>query len=173
MPTGRPTQTEYAPFYARYLDLVAGEDALASLEAQVEEIRTLTAAVPAEKETYRYAAEKWSVREVMGHVVDAERVFGYRAFCIGRGEQASLPAFDENAYVAASAYGRVPLADLTAELIAVRQSNLTFLRRQASDDWLRTGTANGRPVSVRALGFMMVGHARHHLDILRSRYSLG
>ncbi len=172
MPTGRPADTEYAPFYAKYIGLVPDADVLAALEAQVDDFRRLGASVPMERESYRYAPDKWSVREVIGHLTDGERVFGYRAFAISRGEQQALPSFDENAYVAQSGYGRVPLADLVDELATVRRANLAALRRLDPGTWTRLGTASGRPVSVRALAYVMVGHPRHHLAILRERYGL-
>jgi hypothetical protein len=172
MPTGRPAAGEYAEFYARYVSLVSEDDALAALERQADELRGLIASVPKERETYRYGPDKWSVRQVIGHLVDGERVFGHRAYCISRGEQAALPSFDENAYVAASRYAEIPLAELGRELLSVRETNLVALRRLDSVAWTRQGTASGKPVSVRALGFVMVGHVRHHVAILRERYAL-
>jgi hypothetical protein len=169
----RPAETEYAPFYARYVALVLETDILAVLERQVEEIRALAASVPPERETWRYAEGKWSVREVLGHLVDGERVFGYRAFCFSRGEKAPLPAFDENQYVAAVRSDAIPLRDLAEELALVRQSNLIVLRRLEPDEWMRVGTASGHPISVRALAWVMAGHPRHHVAILRERYGIG
>jgi hypothetical protein len=172
MPTGKPAETEYAPFYARYVSLVPEGDILATLEGQIDDFRRFAASVAPGREGLRYAADKWSVREVVGHLVDGERVFGHRAFCISRGEQAALPSFDEQTYVAQSSYDRVPLTELTDELISVRRANLTVLRRLDDGAWTRTGTASGRAVSVRALAWVMVGHCRHHLDVLRIRYGL-
>jgi hypothetical protein len=172
MPTGKPAETEYAPFYARYVSLVPEGDILATLEGQIDDFRRFAASVVPGREGFRYAADKWSVREVVGHVVDGERVFGHRAFCISRSEQAALPSFDEQTYVAQSSYDRVSLAELTDELISVRRSNLTVLRRLDAGAWTRTGTASGKAVSVRALAWVMVGHCRHHLDVLRARYGL-
>ncbi len=172
MPTGRPADGEFAPFYARYVSLVTEADALDALERQVDGLRRLVASVPKEREGYRYGPDKWSVRQVIGHLVDGERVFGYRAYCISRGEQASLPSFDENAYVAASRYEATPLAELGSELLAVRDTNLVALRRLDAAAWQRLGTASGKPVSVRALAFVMVGHIRHHESILRERYGI-
>ncbi len=168
----RPTGTEFAPFYAGYVGLVPETDILAVLDRQVEEIRRLAASVPAGREAYRYAEGKWSVKEVLGHIVDGERVFGYRAFCISRGEQAPLPAFDENRYVAAARSDATPLLELADELALVRRSNLVVLRRLAAEDWARVGTASGKPVSVRALAWIMAGHPRHHVNILRERYGV-
>jgi hypothetical protein len=172
MPTGKPAETEYAPFYAGYVSLVPEGDILATLAGQVEEFRRFAAKVPPDREGFRYAPDKWSVREVMGHLVDGERVFGYRAFCFSRGEQAALPSFDEQVYVQSSSYDRLPLADLADELVGVRRSNVTFLRRLDAGAWTRTGTASGKTISVRALAYIMVGHCRHHFEVLRDRYGL-
>jgi len=125
----RPIETEYATFYRGYVGLVPETDIVGVLEPQVEEIRRLLASVPAEQEGYRYAEGKWSIRQVLGHLVDAERVFGYRAFCFSRGEPAALPPFDENQYVAAARSDSIPLRDLISELAVVRQANLVMLRR--------------------------------------------
>lgn len=172
MASGRPADDEYAPFYAGYVSLVPEQDVLVALERQLDELRALRAAVPGARESFRYAPDKWSVRQVVGHLTDGERVFGHRLFCFSRGEQAPLPAFDENAYVAQSAYDRVPLADLVDELVTVRLSNLAVLRRLDDETWGRVGTASGKPVTVRALAYVMAGHPRHHLTILRERYGL-
>jgi hypothetical protein len=168
----RPTETEYATFYRGYVALVPETDIVGVLEPQVEEIRRLLAAVPAERETYRYAEGKWSIRQVLGHLVDGERVFGHRAFCFSRGEQAPLPSFDENEYAAGSRSDAVPLRELVEELALVRRANLAFLRRLDDCEWVQVGTASGKPVSVRALAWVMAGHPRHHLQILRERYGV-
>jgi len=168
----RPAETEYAPFYSGYVSLVPESDVLAVLEEQRDVFRRLAVAVSAGRERHRYAEGKWSIREVAGHLVDAERVFGYRAFAFSRGAKAPLPSFDENEYVAESGYDEVPLAELVDELVAVRDANLEVLRRLADAQWARVGTASGKPVSVRALAFIMAGHPRHHLAILRERYGV-
>jgi hypothetical protein len=168
----RPSETEYAPFYATYVSLVPETDVLAVLDTQAAELRRIARAVSPEKETYRYAPGKWSLRELFGHLSDGERVFGHRAFCISRGEQAALPGFDEQTYVANAGYERRQLAELAEEFETLRKLNLSLLRRLAADDWKRSGVANGKPVSVRALAFVMAGHVRHHLGIVRSRYGI-
>jgi DinB superfamily len=145
----RPGEGEYAPFYAGYVALVPEADILAVLERRAGELRELAASVPAERETHRYAEGKWSVREVLGHLVDGERVFGYRAFCISRGER-----------------------ELADELGLVREPNLAFLRRLSPRDWERMGTASGKPISVRALAWIMAGHPRHHVRSLREHYGV-
>jgi len=168
----RPDEGEYAPFYGGYVALVPETDILAVLERQAGELRALAASVPADRETHRYGEGKWSVREVFGHLVDGERVFGYRAFCISRGERAGLPSFDENEYVAQTRSDSVPLRELADELALVRESNLAFLRRLEPREWERSGKASGKPITVRALAWVMAGHPRHHVRILRERYGL-
>ncbi len=172
MNTLRPADTEFAPFYAGYVALVPEDDVLAVLAAQVEDFRSLARSVAPAREGFRYAPDKWSLRQVVGHVTDGERVFGHRLFCFSRGEQAALPSFDEKAYVAQSVYERVPLAELVEELVTVRQGHLAVLRRLDAETWGRAGTASGKPVTVRALAYVMAGHPRHHLAILRQRYGI-
>jgi len=168
----RPESSEYASFYAGYVARVPEADILSVLQKQADEIRDLARALPAAKETFRYADGKWSIREVLGHLIDGERVFGYRAFCFSRGEQAPLPSFDENQYVAAAAADQVPLADLASEFAAVRGSNLAFLRRLSAAEGARVGTASGKAISVQALAYIMAGHPRHHVAVLRERYGV-
>lgn len=168
----RPTPSEYAPFYAGYIATLPEGDILSLLEQQTSELRQLAAATPADRETFRYADDKWSVREVVGHMIDGERVFSYRALRFSRGDQTPVPGFDENDYVAASHFDQRPLSSLVDELVLVRQANLALFGGLAPEDWTRTGTANNHPVSVRALAFIMAGHVRHHLNILRDRYGV-
>jgi hypothetical protein len=169
---GRPGASEYAPFYEAYVSKVPEAEVLPVLAAQVDEVRRLAAAVPAERERHRYAPGKWSVREVFGHLSDAERLFGYRALCIGRGDPTPLPGFDEVTYMAGAGFDGVPLAELAGELAAIRETNLLLLRRFDDAAWSRVGTANGTPVSVRALAYVMAGHLRHHVGILHERYGI-
>ena len=169
----RPSESEYhPPFHAGYVGLVPETEILPVLEEQKAVFRRIAAATPADRERFRYAPDKWSVREVVGHLTDCERVFGYRAFAISRGEKAALPAFDENAYVAATAYDDVPIAELVDELVTAREGHLAFLRRLTAEEWARVGTASGRPITVRALAWIMAGHPRHHLALLRDRYGI-
>ena len=169
----RPGADEYASFFAGYVSLVPETDVLPVLAAQAVDLRRLAAAVPAARETYRYAPGKWSVREIFGHVGDGERVFGYRAFCISRGDRTPLPGFDENDYIAQSAYDERTVAELADDFAGLRAANLAVLGRLNDAQWTRVGNANGRPVSVRALAFIMAGHLRHHLGVLKSRYAIG
>ena len=123
-----------------------------------------------EGERFRYAEGKWSIREVLGHLVDTERIMGYRACCVARGETASLPGFDENAYVANASFDACPLSGLLEELQHVREGHLAFFRHLDGKAWARIGAANAHPISARALAYVMVGHPRHHLAVLRERY---
>jgi hypothetical protein len=168
----RPTDTEYAPFYGGYIARVPESDPLSALEAQPAELRMFADRVTPEDELYRYALGKWSVRQVFGHLIDTERVMGYRAFCVGRGEGNPLPGFDENEYVARADSEERPIKELAHEFAAVRHANLWAIRRWAPEDWDRIGTANGKPVSARALAYIMAGHVRHHIALLRDRYGI-
>ncbi len=128
MKMSRPRDDEYAESYRAYVDLVPESDILAVLAGQGDELRRLLSRVSRERETFRYGPGKWSIREVVGHIGDGERVFGYRAFCISRGDQASLPGFDENDYVKASGYDRRPLGGLVEVFESLRAANLFELR---------------------------------------------
>jgi hypothetical protein len=168
----RPGASEYASYFARYVELVPEADVLTVLENQLKEVARLGEQIPADRETFRYADGKWSIREVFGHLTDAERVFGYRAFCISRGELTPLPAFDENTYVQQSGYTDRPLADLITEFNFVRSGNLALLRCLDARAWGRIGTASNKPISVLALAFIMAGHVRHHFKAIRTQYSV-
>lgn len=168
----RPAETEYPESFKVYVARVPELDAVAVLEGQSGELGRLTAGVAPGREKHRYAEGKWSIRQVIGHLIDAERVLAYRAFCISRGEAASLPGFEENDYVAASHYDDTPLKDLVEEFTALRRGNLMFFRSLHDADWVRVGTANENPFSVRALAFSTAGHVRHHIAVLRERYGV-
>lgn len=172
MSASPPAAGEYAPFYAGYVSRVPEEEILPVLEGQVGELRRLAEAVPPEGESFRYAPGKWSVREVFGHLADAERLFGYRALAVARGGREPLPGFDENGAVEQAGFDGVPLGELVDGWAAARRSNLALLRHLPAEAWARTGTANGTPISVRALAWIMAGHVRHHLDVFRDRYGL-
>jgi hypothetical protein len=169
----RPSESEYAPAFRAYVERVTENEIIPVLRLQLDELENLLGGVTAERETYRYAPDKWSIREVAGHLVDGERVFGYRAFSIARGESQSLPGFDEKAYMLSAPYDRVALEDLLSEFRLVRLANIAMLRNLDEDAWRSVGTANNAQVSVRALAFIMAGHMRHHMGVLRERYELG
>ena len=168
----RPADTEYAPFYAGYIARVPETDPIPALERQPTELHTLADRVTLDDEIYRYGLGKWSVRQVVGHLIDTERVMGYRAFAIGRGEATPLPGFDENAYVAQANADERSVKELAHEFAAVRHANLWVIRQWLPEDWDRVGNANGKPVSARAIAYIMAGHVRHHIALLRERYGL-
>ena len=166
----RPLENEYASAFQGYVSHVHEDDIMPAMRSQIDALDVLLESVPPERETYRYDEGKWSIRELAGHLIDGERVFGYRALCIARGETQNLPGFDQNAYMPNAPYEHVELADLLSEFRLVRLSNIAMLRTLDEAAWMRMGTANGSPVSVRALVYIMVGHVRHHMGVLRERY---
>lgn len=167
----RPAADEFAPFYAGYIGKVPDAGPLAVLEAQREPIRAL-AALTDEKATFRYADGKWSVKEVLGHIADAERVFGYRLLRIARADTTPLAGFDEGAWAAVAPHHTRPVADVVGELTAVREATLALVRSLTEDALARTAVANGKVVSARALCWILAGHAQHHLGILKERYGV-
>lgn len=166
----RPEKTEYAEFYANYIALVEDADVVAALEKQIGDVQNLFAGMPAEKENFRYADGKWTVKELLGHLIDGERVFSYRALRISRGDETPLAGFEENEYVAGGNFADSNFADLLEEFSALRRANVLMFKNFSEAMWRRVGTASDAAVSVRALAFMMVGHVRHHTNILRERY---
>jgi hypothetical protein len=167
----RPSAAEFASFYAGYVSLVPEADIMSVLEGQADDVRLQTRAFIPKREEFRYADGKWSVREVLGHMTDAERVFGFRAFCFSRGEENALPGFEQDDYVARGGFDRCSLVDLVQEFCQIREMNLTVLRRLNDAAWQRMGTASGKRVSVRALAYIPAGHVRHHLHVLSTSYA--
>lgn len=168
----RPAPTEHAPYYSRYIDQVPDGDVLAALDAQVETTAAALRDLPAARADFAYAPGKWTVRQVLGHVIDAERVMAYRALRFARADATPLPGFDENLFAVGAPHARVPIAELVAELGLVRRANLCFLGQLDAAEWGRGGTANDQPVTVRALAWVMAGHELHHRRILAERYGI-
>lgn len=166
----RPEKNEYAEFYQTYVSLVDETDIIPALAKQMEDLRQLLAGTSVEQENFRYASGKWSVKELLGHVTDAERVFSYRAFRISRGDETPLAGFEENFYVANSNFSNTSFADLIEEFAMLRAANVLLFKNLSEEAWRCVGTASDAQVSVRALAFIMVGHVRHHANILRTRY---
>jgi hypothetical protein len=169
----RPAPDEYAAYYAGYVARVPAGDIVAILETQIERTRALLASVPETMADHAYAPGKWTIREVIGHLSDAERVFAYRALRFGRGDTTELAGFDENAYVPAGGFGGRSLASLIDELVAVRKASVALFRGLPAGAWLRRGVASGHVVTVRALAWIMAGHELHHRAILEERYGAG
>ena len=165
----RPAATEYAPYYAKYLALVPEDDILAALEAQLGETLAVLRRAPESQGGVRHPPYTWTVKEVVGHLIDCERVMGYRALRFARGDTTPLPGFDEESYAPAGQFDRLPLAALVAEFEAVRRSHLYLFRHLPADAWDRGGKANDNAVTVRALAYIIAGHGRHHTGILQKR----
>ena len=170
---GRPEADEIPSHYVDYIRRVPESDPVAVLAAEIEETTALLRGLSDSDAMYRYAHDKWSVKEVVGHLCDIERIMAYRALRIARGDQTPLPSFDENAYVPVGKFDSRSLADLVGELRTARAATLSLLRTFDAEAWRRRGTASGKPVSVRALAYMIPGHERHHVEILKTRYGLG
>ena len=168
----RPDASEYATFYTRYIRSVPDGDLLSHLRDNGRELERVLRPLSEERAAFRYAEGKWSIRDIVGHLIDAERIFAYRALRMARGDTAPLAGFDENAYAAASNADARRLADLLEELRSVREASVLLFASFPADAWLRTGTASGQPVSVRALAYITLGHAMHHLQVLRERYGV-
>ena len=167
----RPGPDEYAPAFAGYVSRIGrDEDIVAVLASQLDEVLAVLGRVPASRGDYRYASGKWSVKDIVGHLSDTERVLACRALRLARGDATPLPAFDDQAYVAEVGAGDRTLADMAAEWGAVRHATLALFRHLPAAAWARRGIAGGEPVSVRALAWVMAGHARHHLETLGTRY---
>ncbi|HET7226732.1 MAG TPA: DinB family protein [Candidatus Eisenbacteria bacterium] len=169
---GRPQEGEYHPQHGVYVALAPERRAMEALEAQLADQDRLLAGLTEDQAALRYAPGKWSVRQVLAHVADAEQVFAYRALCIARGDTTPLPRFDENAYAELAPAEHVPLGALIERLRAVRGASFALFRPLDDAAWLRRGTASGQPVSVRGLAYVIAGHGRHHAAILRERYGL-
>ena len=153
-----------------YVDLVPEDDVIGALEAQQKELAMLLRPLSEEKAGHRYAEGKWSIREVVGHITDTERVFAYRLLTFARGGDQPQPGFDEKMFAANGGYDAQPFGDLLDGFDAVRTSSLFLLRQLPPEAWDRGGVANNKPIDVRTLARMMAGHARHHTKILRERY---
>jgi hypothetical protein len=165
----RPDLTEYAGYFSKYIDLVPEPDILPLLTTQLEEMLAFLRAIPESQSNILHAPYTWTAKDVVGHLTDGERVFGYRALRFARGDATPLPGFDENEYARSAEYSRLPLADVVSEYEAVRRSNILLFRNLPAAAWDRGGKASDNYLSVRALAYILVGHTRHHGAILRKR----
>jgi uncharacterized damage-inducible protein DinB len=166
----RPAADEHAPYYSRYISKVADGDIVATLERQIGDTLRLLRAIEESRGGHRYADGKWSIREVVGHMSDTERVFTYRAVRFARNDATPLPGYDENHFVANARFDARTVRDLADELEAVRGATIAFFSRLDDDEWQRRGTANDTSMSVRAVAWIVAGHELHHLGILTDRY---
>lgn len=164
-----PFPDEYAPFYANYVSLAGGGDIVATMEKQLPELTAFFSAREQDAE-FRYASGKWSIKEVVGHVIDTERIFAYRALRISRNDKTPIEGFEQDDYMRFSPFDSCRLADLVEEFGHVRRSNLALFRSLDQEAWMRRGTASNKEVTVRALAYMLVGHAAHHRNVLEQKY---
>ena len=168
----RPEASEYAPFYHGYVESVPEGDVVELLRSDARELLEAIRRIPEARAGHRYGPEKWTIRQVIGHLIDAERIFTYRALRVARGDRTPLASFDENAYVRAAGSDARTLADLAREMECVREATVLLFESLPDDAWGLSGIASGREVSLRALAYITDGHARHHLRILRERYGV-
>jgi hypothetical protein len=169
----RPGPDEYGEFYAGYVARVPdGVDLITLLAEQLEATGARLAAIPESRGSFRYAPGKWSIKEVIGHLSDVERIMAYRALRIARGDATPLPGFDEDAYVPFARSDDHSVGELVDEWLAARQASIALFRNLPEDAWTRRGTASNQPASVRALAIIIAGHEQHHLETLRVRYGL-
>ena len=166
----RPQAGEYAPYYERYIALVPGNDILATLDAQRRQTLLLLSGRDEADGDFRYAPDKWSAKQVLGHLCDSERVFAYRALRIARADQTPMEGFEQDDYVQNGPFAVVELAEIVEDYIAIRRATLTLLRNLDEPAWMRRGVANKNEVTVRALAYMIAGHELHHRRILEDKY---
>jgi hypothetical protein len=169
----RPARGEYADYYHQYIEKVGDGDIGDILEAQRQDFVSRVKGIPAALGDHRYAEGKWSVKEVVGHVIDVERVFGYRMMAFARGDKTPLPSMEQDEYAAGGKFGARTLEDLAEEFSHLRSSHLTLIRSLDDEVSARTGTASGFEFTVRAIAYVLAGHAEHHLGVLAERYLQG
>ncbi len=166
----KPNVTEYAPYYQRYIDLITTDDIFSFYKQQAEEIVSLFTSLSEEKASFRYAEGKWTIKEVLAHIVDSERIFGYRVLAISRGDKNPLPGFSENDYVKNGKYENRSLQSLLAEYTHLSAANLELFKSLDEEMLVQKGTASGKEVTARAILFVTIGHEKHHLEVIKSRY---
>jgi len=166
----RPEPSEYAPYYEGYVSLVPETDILTVLRDQNDELRSLVEAMPEERGTYAYAEAKWTVKELLSHLIDGEKIFAYRALRISRGDATPIEGFDQDPYIEHSHANERSFGDLIGEFDLNRRANLVMFGNMRDPDWMRFGTASDNAVSAKAVAWIMAGHVRHHVNILKERY---
>lgn len=167
---GRPQADEYAPYYDRYISLVGEDDILAALEQQRRDMVLLLSCRTEQEGNFSYAPGKWSLKQLVGHVCDSERIFAYRALRIARADQTPLAGFEQDDYVSNGPFATCSMPDVIEDFIAVRRATISLLRGLEEVVWLRHGVANKNEVSVRALAYIIAGHELHHRQILEEKY---
>ena len=167
---GRPQSHEAAVYYFTYINRIAGDDAVGTIEKQLEDSSALFSAISEERSLYRYAPEKWSIRQVLNHVNDTERAFAFRTLWFARGFDSPLPSYDQDIAAAGAAADRVAWAAHIEEFRRVRLATISLFRNMPPESWMRTGIASDNTFTVRAMAYIAAGHLAHHVAILRERY---
>ncbi|WP_062239710.1 DinB family protein [Fictibacillus sp. FJAT-27399] len=166
----KPDTNEYNSYYEKYIKALPEQDIVNLLEEQAKETRQLVQNLTEQQGLFRYGPYKWSIKEVIGHMTDTEGIMGFRLLSIARGDKGMLPGFDENAYVEQTYFDRQPLSELLQQAQVVRQSTILLIKSIDEETWTRRGNANGSDVTVRAIAYIIAGHEKHHLGILKERY---
>ena len=166
----RPEKNEYAAYYETYVSLVDETDIVPTLQNQLTEINNLLAEIKEEKAALAYEEGKWTIKELIGHLIDGEKIFAYRALRFARADETSLPGFEQDGYIENAKFNDVSLAELIEEFTLLRRANLLFFKNLPAEAWTRGGMASDNFVSVCAIAYIMVGHVRHHVNILKTRY---
>ena len=166
----RPQANEAAPYYFLYIDQARGEDPVGLMERQLEECTNEFAGISEEKSLFRYAADKWSIRQVLNHITDTERAFVFRALWFARGFTTPLPGYDQNVAASGAEADRVSWAAHVEEFRGVRLATISFFRNLPPDAWGRSGIASDNPFTVRALAYITAGHVAHHMKVMQERY---
>jgi uncharacterized damage-inducible protein DinB len=166
----KPNPEEHAAYYSTYINQVPDGDILDLMNQQMKEIENFISKIDEEKSKYRYASDKWSIREVFGHILDGERIFAYRALRFSRDDKTEIAGFDQNNYITNSNYDSIPLANLLEQFLALRNANILLFKTFSDEMWLKSGIASKNLISVRAIAYVMVGHCTHHVNVIQTKY---
>lgn len=166
----RPMETEYPPYYKQYINEVEGDDIIWVLENQLNDFRELVSTISEDKKTYSYAKGKWTIAELLGHVIDTERIFAFRALCFARNDPNPLPGFEQDDYIKYSNFNNRSIRSFIDEFTYLRKSNNILFGNFGEETFHRKGTANNKQVTVNALLFIIAGHFNHHMTFLKERY---
>lgn len=166
----RPSVNEYPEYYVPYVSLVPDGELLSILQENLEKMNSLAERLSEENSLFRYADNKWSIKEVLGHITDTERIMGYRLMRVGRGDQTPLAGFDENLYVKGAQTDRLPLKAILEDFAAVRKATITLIQNMPENAWTNIGLANGYDITARAIAYIIAGHETHHRNIITGRY---
>jgi len=165
-----PEKNEYPEYFEQYIKLIPGENVIRALESQMLELQALVSDLPSEKEDYSYEPGKWTIKEVIGHLIDCERVFGYRVLRFARGDSQALAGFNEKLYVPAGKFNKRSFYDLAHEFSVLREANIILCKNLGEEELSKRGTADNLEMTARALIFSIAGHSAHHVRTIKSRY---